>query len=72
MPRSATKTLASKYYAVYLKDENVFEGTLEECAAFLGIKIMTAYQYSMPHYMERNTKESRYATKGTVLVKLDD
>ena len=72
MPRVLSENLVKKYYAVYLRDENVFEGTLEECAAFLGIKVPTAYQYSMPVYIERNTKKSRYATKGTVLVKLDD
>lgn len=72
MPRTLTKSMAEKYYAVYQRDQNVFEGTLEECAAFLGVKIPTAYQYSMPVYIERNTKKSRYATKGTVLVKLDD
>lgn len=72
MTRTLPKSMVERYYAVYLRDENVFEGTLEECAAFLGIKVPTAYQYSMPVYIERNTKASRYSTKGTVLVKLDD
>ena len=73
MPTTLGPKTINEYYAVYQLDQNVFEGTLVECAKYLGVQVRTAYAYSMPVYIERANKEAKNKKKkATVLVKLGE
>lgn len=41
-------------YAIYKGDDFLFEGTIYQCAKYLGVKMGSAYFYSMPTYHKRN------------------
>ena len=45
-----------KEYAVYKGDTFLTSGTLEECAAFMGVKPKTVKFYTMPIYQKRLNK----------------
>ena len=72
MPTTLGKKTINQIFAIYQKDENVFEGTLVECADYLGVKTRTAYAYSMPVFIERATRKTHYKKNATVLVRIGE
>lgn len=58
-------------YALYKGDDFLFTGTLEECAAFKGVKTETIRYWTTPAYQRRIDRRRR-SKNATIVIVLDE
>ncbi|SET01143.1 hypothetical protein SAMN05421676_102338 [Salinibacillus kushneri] len=61
----------SKEYAVYRGEEVICIGTEQECAAKMGIKLLSFRHYTMPSYKKLRAK-AKNPDKWIMVINLDD